>query len=97
MTILQGKNLLITGVLTDDSLAFGVAKEAQAHGANVVLSGFGRGMRLTERTARKLETTPEIIELDVTNVRPDCRRVPTTLQARSENSTASCMRWGLRS
>ncbi|NNE95723.1 MAG: enoyl-ACP reductase FabI [Acidimicrobiales bacterium] len=65
--LLSGKNLLITGVLTDDSLAFGVAREAQAHGANVILTGFGRGKRLTDRTARKLDPVPDVLELDVTN------------------------------
>ena len=65
--LLLGKNLLITGVLTDDSLAFGVAREAQLQGANVILTGFGRGKRLTQRTARKLEPVPEVMELDVTD------------------------------
>jgi len=45
MTMLEGKKILITGVLTDDSLAFGVAKLAQEQGAEVVLTGFGRGLR----------------------------------------------------
>ena len=65
--LLLGKNLLITGVLTDDSLAFGVAREAQLQGANVILTGFGRGKRLTDRTARKLEPVPDVLELDVTD------------------------------
>ena len=54
MGILDGKRLLITGVLTDASIAFSVARLAQEEGAEVVLTGAGRGMRLTERTARKL-------------------------------------------
>jgi enoyl-[acyl-carrier protein] reductase I len=65
--LLDGKKLLITGVLTDDSLAFGVAQLAQREGAEVALTGFGRGLRLTKRTARKLDTEPEIYELDVTD------------------------------
>ncbi len=65
--LLDGKNVLVTGVLTDDSLAFGVAREAQRQGAHVILTGFGRGKRLTERTARKLEPVPEVLELDVTD------------------------------
>ncbi len=65
--LLDGRNLLITGVLTDDSLAFGVAREAQAQGANIILTGFGRGKRLTDRTARKLDPTPDVLELDVTD------------------------------
>jgi len=67
MGILNGKRILVTGVLTDASIAFGVAKVAQDEGAEVVLTGFGRGMRLTERTARKLPTEPQILELDIGN------------------------------
>ena len=67
MALLSGKKLLITGVLTDDSLAYGVARLAQAEGAEVVLTGFGRAMRLTERTARKLDPVPDVYELDVTD------------------------------
>ena len=67
MALLDGKNLLITGVLTDDSLAFGVAQLAQREGAQVILTGFGRGLRLTKRTARKLDVEPEVLELDVTD------------------------------
>jgi enoyl ACP reductase len=65
--ILDGKRLLITGVLTDDSLAFGAAKRAQEEGAVVVLSGAGRALSLTQRTAKKLPMLPDVIELDVTN------------------------------
>ncbi len=67
MGLLDGKKILITGVLTDDSLAFGVAQLAQQEGAEVVLTGFGRALRLTERTARKLDPVPEVHELDVTD------------------------------
>ncbi|MBQ91516.1 MAG: enoyl-ACP reductase FabI [Acidimicrobiales bacterium] len=67
MGILDGKRLLITGVLTDASLAFGVARLAQEEGAEIVLTGAGRGMRLTERTARKLPVAPEVLEFDVTS------------------------------
>jgi enoyl-[acyl-carrier protein] reductase I len=66
MGILDGKRLLITGVLTDASLAFGVAKLAQEQGAEIVLTGAGRALRLTQRTARKLPTEPDVLELDVT-------------------------------
>ncbi|MER3453301.1 MAG: enoyl-[acyl-carrier-protein] reductase FabI [Acidimicrobiia bacterium] len=66
MGILDGKRILVTGVLTDDSLAFGVASLAQEEGAEVVLTGAGRGLSLTRRTARKLPTPPEVLELDVT-------------------------------
>ena len=54
MGLLDGKRILVTGVLTDASLAFGVADLALAEGAEVVLTGAGRGLRLTERVARKL-------------------------------------------
>ncbi len=67
MGLLDGKRLLITGVLTDASLAFGVAKLAQEEGAEVVLTGAGRGMRLTQRTARKLPSEVDVLELDVTD------------------------------
>jgi enoyl ACP reductase len=63
--ILSGKRLVITGVLTDASLAFGVAKLAQAEGATVILTGAGRGLSITQRTARKLSPTPEVVEFDV--------------------------------
>lgn len=71
MGLLDGKNIVITGILTDASLAFGVAKIAQEQGANIVLTGAGRAVRLTQRTARKLGTNPdgsdiEVFELDVT-------------------------------
>jgi meromycolic acid enoyl-[acyl-carrier-protein] reductase len=72
MGILDGKRLLITGVLTDASIAYGVAQVALDEGAQIVLSGAGRGLSLTERTARKLKRPEsagpiEVIELDVTN------------------------------
>ena len=64
--LLDGKKLLITGVLTDDSIAFGVAQLAQEQGAEIALTSFGRVMRLTERVARKLpDPDVEILELDV--------------------------------
>ena len=65
--ILEGKRILITGVLTDTSLAFGVARIAQEQGAEIVLTGAGRGLSITERTARKLPTMPDVLELDITN------------------------------
>ena len=54
-------------MLTDASLAFGVARLAQAQGAELVLSGAGRGLSLTKRTARKLEVPVDVIEIDVTD------------------------------
>jgi len=66
MGILDGKRVLVTGVLTDASLAFAVAARAQQEGAAVVLTGAGRGLSLTRRTARKLPDPPDVLELDVT-------------------------------
>ncbi len=65
--ILDGKRILVTGVLNDASIAFAVAKLAQEQGASVVLSSFGRAMRLTERTARRLPAEAPLVELDVTS------------------------------
>lgn len=65
MGILEGKRLLITGVLTPQSLAFHVAAAAQEQGARIVLSSFGRMRSLTERTANRLEGSVDVIELDV--------------------------------
>ena len=67
MGLLDGKKIVITGVLTDASLAFSTARLAQEEGAEVVLTGAGRGLSLTRRTARKLPTEPEVLELDVTD------------------------------
>jgi meromycolic acid enoyl-[acyl-carrier-protein] reductase len=67
MGLLDGKRLLVTGVLTDASLAFAVAKLAQEEGAEIVLSGAGRALSLTKRTARKLPTEPDVLEIDVTS------------------------------
>ena len=67
MGLLDGKRILVTGVLTDASLAFGVARLAQAEGAELVLSGAGRGLSLTRRTARKLPAPVDVLEIDVTN------------------------------
>jgi meromycolic acid enoyl-[acyl-carrier-protein] reductase len=65
--LLEGKRLLITGVLMDSSIAFHVARLAQQQGAEVVLTSFGRTMRITQAIARRLPTTPPVVELDVTN------------------------------
>jgi meromycolic acid enoyl-[acyl-carrier-protein] reductase len=66
MGILDGKRILVTGVLTDSSIAFHVARIAQLEGATVVLTGFGR-LSLVERIARRLPQPPPVLELDVTN------------------------------
>ena len=66
MGLLDGKRLLITGVLTEASLGYGVARLAQQEGAEIVLTGVGNGMKHTVKTARKLDTEPDVLELDVT-------------------------------
>ena len=66
MGILDGKRLLITGVLTQASLAFGVAKLAPSEGAEVILTGAGQALSITERTSRKIDVAPQVLELDVT-------------------------------
>lgn len=64
--LLEGKRILVTGVITDASLAFHVAKVAQEQGATVVLTGFGR-MRLVERIAQRLPQPAPVLELDVSD------------------------------
>jgi enoyl-[acyl-carrier protein] reductase I len=83
MALLDGKNIVITGVLTDASLAFAVARIAQQEGADIVLTGAGRALSLTQRTARKLDGDVAVFELDVT--------VPDHLVAVRE---ALAERWG---
>jgi enoyl-[acyl-carrier protein] reductase I len=63
--LLDKKKIVVTGVLTDSSIAFSVAQQAQEQGAEVVLTSFGRAMSLTKRAARRLPTEPDILELDV--------------------------------
>lgn len=65
--MLEGKRLLITGVLTDDSIAWYTARVAQEQGAEVVLTGFGRGLSLTRRSAKRLPNETEVFELDITD------------------------------
>jgi meromycolic acid enoyl-[acyl-carrier-protein] reductase len=64
--LLAGKRIVITGVLTDDSLAYAVARLAQHEAADVVLTGAGRGLSLTRRVARHLPSPADVLELDVT-------------------------------
>lgn len=67
MGLLEGKKILVTGLLTDQSIAFHVAKLAQQEGAQVVLTSFGRQFRLTQAMAKRLPQPAPIIELDITN------------------------------
>ena len=64
---MAGHRILVTGVLTDDSLAYGIAAAARREGADVVLSGAGRGLSLTKRMAKRLDISHEVLEIDVTN------------------------------
>ena len=83
MPLLDGKRLLVTGVLTDASIAYAVARVAQAEGAELVLTGFGRGMSITKRIAARLPSVPDVLELDV--------QQPAHLDAVAEDLRA---RWG---
>ncbi len=65
--LLEGKRLLVTGVLTDTSMAFHVARLAQEQGATVVLSSFGRQMRITEVISRRLPQPAPVVQLDVSS------------------------------
>lgn len=67
MGILEGKRILVTGVVTDKSISFAVARLAQEQGAEVVLTSFGRALSLTNRVAQKLPKPAPVIELDVTD------------------------------
>jgi meromycolic acid enoyl-[acyl-carrier-protein] reductase len=75
MPLLSDHRILVTGVLTDDSLAFGIARRALEEGATIALTGFGRGTSITRRTAKKLGDVGEIIELDVTSPEQVARAV----------------------
>ena len=65
--LLEKKRIVVTGVLTESSIAYSVARLAQEQGAELVLTSFGRAMRLTQRCARRLPEPPDVLELDVTD------------------------------
>ena len=67
MGILEGRTVLVTGVLTDQSIAFHIARLAQEQGASVILTSFGRALSLTRRTASRLDVEAPVLELDVTD------------------------------
>jgi meromycolic acid enoyl-[acyl-carrier-protein] reductase len=79
--ILAGKHLLITGVITKDSIAFHAAEQAQREGAEVVLTSFGRVRRMTERAAQRLPEPADVLELDV-NKDEDLEAVASELRQR---------------
>ncbi|HVC42832.1 MAG TPA: enoyl-ACP reductase FabI [Candidatus Saccharimonadales bacterium] len=65
--LLSGRRIIVTGVLTPKSIAFAIATAAQAEGAEVLLTSFGRAMSLTRRSAERLNPVPEVLEMDVTD------------------------------
>ena len=67
MGILEGKNILVTGVTMNTSIAYAVAEIAAREGARVVVSNFGRALSITQRVVKRLEPEPDVIELDVTD------------------------------
>lgn len=67
MALLEGKRILVTGVLVESSIAFHVAKLAQQQGATVILSSFGKQFRLTQAIAKRLPQPAPVVQLDVTN------------------------------
>ncbi|MGH3851662.1 MAG: SDR family oxidoreductase [Pseudonocardiaceae bacterium] len=67
MSLLEGKRVLVTGVLSDSSIAYSVARLALEQGAEVLLTSFGRAMNLTRRAARRLPVEVEVLELDLTD------------------------------
>jgi len=79
--ILQGKKVLVTGILDRRSIAFSTARLAQEQGAEVVLTGFGRAKSLTDRTAKRLDPVPSVVELDV-NKPEDIQAVAEDLKGR---------------
>ena len=66
--LLEGKKLLITGVLTRDSIAYAAARAVQEQGAEIVLTSFGRAMSLTEKSAKRLPQPVDVLEMDATDV-----------------------------
>jgi enoyl-[acyl-carrier protein] reductase I len=79
--ILEGKRLVITGVITKDSIAYHVAEQAQREGAEIVLTSFGRVKRMTERAAQRLPEPVDVLELDV-NREEDLAALTGTLRER---------------
>jgi len=81
--LLEGKKVLVTGVLSESSIAFAIARVAQEQGAEVVLTSFGRALSVTKRAATRLPATPDVVELDLTE--------PSHLASLTEDLNA---RWG---
>lgn len=66
--LLEGKKLLITGVLTRDSIAYGAAQAVQEQGGEIVLTSFGRAMGLTEKSAKRLPQPVDVLEMDANDL-----------------------------
>ncbi len=81
--LLTDKKLVVTGVLTDDSIAWHVARVALEEGADIVCTGFGRGLRLTTRSVQRLPRVPDVVELDIND--------PSQVEGLTEDLEA---RWG---
>jgi enoyl-[acyl-carrier protein] reductase I len=79
--VLAAKRVLVTGVLTPKSIAFAIAQACHDQGAEVVLTSFGRAMSLTERSAKRLDPQPTVLEMDVTDV-DQVRDVASTVRER---------------
>lgn len=79
--ILEGKKILVTGVLTPASIAFAIADLAQQQGADIVLTSFGRVMSLTQKSARRMKPVPEVLEMDV-NDQAQVDKLAETLKTR---------------
>jgi meromycolic acid enoyl-[acyl-carrier protein] reductase len=79
--MLEGRRILVTGVLDRHSIAFSTARRAQELGAEVILTGFGRTKRMTERAAHQLPQAAEVFELDV-NSATDIEQMRAALDAR---------------
>jgi meromycolic acid enoyl-[acyl-carrier-protein] reductase len=77
--MLSGKKILITGVVTRESIAYEVARTAQLEGAEIILTSFGRARKLTERAARQLPAPTDVVELDI-NSEGDLRELTRSLQ-----------------
>jgi enoyl-[acyl-carrier protein] reductase I len=78
--LLENKRLVVTGVLTPQSIAFSVARVAQEQGAKIVLTSFGKAMGLTEKSARRLPDPPQVLEMDA-NDAEHIERVAKEVQA----------------
>ena len=64
---LKDKTFLITGILTDKSIAFSAAKIALEKGATIIATGFGDGLRITQRAVKRLDGEIEVLEMDIQN------------------------------